>query len=118
MADKKKAAVKTAIPQWCLEVLIDAPGQDEIDDVSRFLKENHDARQLPNVAQAAAFSLIVRYPETGARHFGNDEIEMLTRRNASVIQDTLDMLPDVSKSLIATFAAITGAKPLAKKAKP
>lgn len=98
-ASKKQTSIKVAIPQWCLDVLVSAPSQDEIEDVKQYVYEHHDVARLPDVALLCTFALMVRYPTTGGRHFGNDEIAMLGNRNPEVLRNTINTMPDVVLAL-------------------
>jgi response regulator of citrate/malate metabolism len=116
-AKNKGKGITLQLTQWCLDVLVETPDQDEVDQVAQYLVEHRDVQRLPNVIAAATFSLMVRYPATGTRHFSNDEIEMLTRRNGDVIQSALDALPDVSAKVAAAIAAVLSPKTPTKKVK-
>ena len=96
---------------------MDAPSQEEIYDVAALLIQNHDVARIPDVLSLAAFSLMVRYPASGARHFGNDEIPMLANRNPAVIKDVLELLPDTTKTVIAAITPAKAAKSPTKKDK-
>lgn len=109
---KKQSGVKTSIPQWCLdEVWVDAPSQEEVSEVATLLTTDHDLARIPDVLTFAAFSLMVRYPGTGGRHFGNDEIPLLSKRNPDVIKSVLAVLPDVAKDVMAALSPVKKVAP-------
>lgn len=117
-SEKKKAAVKVTISQWCLDVLVSAPSQAEIDDLVQYIKAEHDIARLPGVVALAAFALMVRYPGTGARHFGNDELLLLSKRNPAVLAEVLsNAQADADKLQTTLEAALTLTSKPTKKVK-
>jgi len=117
--DKKKSVVKTTITQWCLDVVVAVPSQDEINDVVQYIKEHADVARLPEIAMVATFALMVRYPVTGARHFGNDELAMLSNRKIDILSNVCClMLTEAAKITAAIEAALMPTeKPPTKKVK-
>jgi len=111
---EKKNSVKVTISQWCLDVLVSQPSQDEIDDVVQYIKDHHDVARLRDVAVLATFALMVRYPATGARQFGNDEIAMLANRAPDALLNTLDALHEVTSKVCLQVQDSLAAKPAAK----
>lgn len=112
-------ATKKQIPQWCLEVLLDTPSQQEIADVRRYIAEQRDVARIPDVHRLAAFCLIVRYPATGGRHFSNEEIRLIAKRNKQVIDGVLATVPAITAEVIASLTDTQKktTKPPTKKAK-